>query len=113
MASCPVIIVSYGGREGAFSIGVKPEIELNDVEIDKASENLWKAIRNSFNLPPETRLTIYEAESNRLLTKEALRDPSYIPHFPKYWYLTVDRSHKHTTTSYNDQFLSGEDNVSS
>lgn len=99
MASSPVIVINYGGRDGSFDIGVKPSLELRDDDIDQAADNLWDSIRRLFQFNNETRFAVHEAESNRILTKETFRDPSCIPFFPKYWYITVDNGYHHHTTS--------------
>lgn len=116
-SSSLVIIVSYEGREGSFRINVGPSLELADEEIERASEELWESIRASFRLSPETRIALHEAETGRIMSKETLRDPSCIPSFPKYWYLTVDNGYtRSATTNKNNSLitaLSGEEeNVS-
>lgn len=116
-SSSLVIIVSYEGREGSFRINVGPSLELADEEIERASEELWESIRASFRLSPETRIALHEAETGRIMSKETLRDPSCIPSFPKYWYLTVDNGYtRPATTNKNNSLttaLSGEEeNVS-
>lgn len=112
MAFYPTIVVSYAGREETFVTGVRPGVELRDEQIDRAAEDLWKSIRQNFQLSTAIRLTLHEAESGRIFTKETLRDPSFIPHFPKYWYLTVENGYSSGSSTFTDQFLSEEDNVS-
>lgn len=93
MTASPVIIVSYEGREGPFRINVGPSLELSDDAIERASEELWDSIRASFRLSSGSRFALHEAESGRIMSKETLRDPSCMPSFPKYWYLTVDNGY--------------------
>ena len=115
MAATPTIIVSYAGREERLEIGVKPSVELGDDEVEKAAEELWNKLRQVFQLTVDSRLTLHETETEtgRILSKETFRDPSHIPIFPKYWYLTVDNGYNTASlANLNFQSLSGEDPVS-
>lgn len=86
------ITVSYNGRERRIPLVVQPSLELSDFEVDQAELELCGIVRLAFNVPAEVEFSLREAESNRTLTKESFRDPSYLQAFPKYWYLTVEKS---------------------
>ena len=88
----PKITVSYNGREKRIPLVVQPSLELNDCEVDQAELELCGIVRHVFSIPAEADFTLHEAETSRILTKESFRDPSYIRIFPKYWYLTVEKT---------------------
>lgn len=86
------ITVSYNGRERRIPLVVQPSLELSDFQVDQAELELCGIVRLAFNVPTEVEFSLREAETNRTLTKESFRDPSYLQAFPKYWYLTVEKS---------------------
>lgn len=86
------ITVSYNGREKRIPLVVQPSLELSDFQVDQAELELCGIVRLVFNVPAEVEFSLHEAETNRTLTKESFRDPSYIQAFPKYWYLTVEKN---------------------
>lgn len=86
------ITVSYSGREKRIPLVAQPSIELSDFEVDQAELELCGIVRHIFNIPAEAGFCLYEAETDRALTKESFRDPSYITAFPKFWYLTVEKT---------------------
>lgn len=86
----PVIVVTYGGREERLALSVRPCLELSDVEADQAADHVWKTLKEMFSLSSGTEVTLHETESGRTMSKESFRDPAYLLHFPKFWYLTVE-----------------------
>lgn len=86
------ITVTYNGREKRIPLVVQPSLELSDFQVDQAELELCGIVRHAFNVPAEVEFGLHEAETNRTLTKESFRDPSYIQAFPKYWYLTVEKN---------------------
>ena len=86
------ITVSYAGREKRIPLVVEPSLELTDFEVDEAELKLCGIVRHLFSVPAEAAFSLHEAESDRVLTKESFRDPSYIQSFPRHWYLTVEKT---------------------
>lgn len=86
------ITVSYNGREKRIPLVVQPSIELSDFEVDQAELELCGIVRHIFNIAAEAGFSLHEAETDRTLTKESFRDPTYVTAFPKFWYLTVDKT---------------------
>lgn len=91
MSTIPEIVVSYGNRGDStcVGIGVVPSLELRDEQVEEATNNLYNFLRSAFHLPCESRLTLHETESGRILSNETFRDPSFVSNFPRYWYLTA------------------------
>ncbi len=87
----PEIVVSYGGGGDStcVDIGIVPSLELQDEEVEEATSNLYEFLRSAFHLPCESKLTLHETESGRILSNETFRDPSFVSNFPRYWYLTA------------------------
>ena len=86
------ILVSYEGKEQTIPLVVRPSLELSDGQIDRADSELKKLLRQTFQLPPESRCFLYEALSRRSLSAESFRDPSNLPVFPQRWLLSVEPS---------------------
>ena len=112
MTSTPEIIVSYGDRgdRTCVSIGLVPGVELRDEEVDEATVQLLASVRSAFHIPIESRLTLHETETGRILSNETFRDPTFIPNFPRYWYLTVENGFTSLSTMFHS--LSEDDTVS-
>lgn len=103
MTSTPEIIVSYGDRgdRTCVSIGLVPGVELRDEEVDEATVQLLASVRSAFHIPIESRLTLHETETGRILSNETFRDPTFIPNFPRYWYLTVENGFTSLSTMFH------------
>ncbi len=84
------VTVSYGGRERRIPLAVKPGLELSDEQVEFAESDLTKIVRHVFRVAPEFRVDLHETEGGRIMTKESFRDPSYLPDFPRHWYLSTE-----------------------
>lgn len=95
MSRVPEIVVSYGdsGETTRVDIGLVPRLELRDEQVDDATSKLYSFLKSAFHLPSESRLTLYETETGRILSKETFRDPSFVSNFPRYWYLTASNGY--------------------
>ena len=88
---CVKITVSYNGREKRVPLVIQPSLELSDFQVDEAELELFRIVQHVFNVPAEAAFFLHEAETNRIMTKESFRDPSYLLEFPRHWYLTVEK----------------------
>ena len=115
MANLLEVTVSYDDKAETFYVRLRPALELTDREVSLAYEHLWQDVRRFFHLPVDARATLYEAETNRILSKETFRDPCCIPIFPKYWFMRVENGYTnpHPTASFLDfSGPTGDDPVS-
>ena len=119
MANLLDVTVSYDEKAETFSVRLRPALELTDREVSQAYEQLWQDVRRFFRLPVDARATLYEAETNRILSRETFRDPCCIPAFPKYWFMRVENGYTNphpaiSDTSFLESFSgpSGDDPVS-
>lgn len=87
MSALLEVTVSYDNKDETFYVGTRPSLELSDLQVDQAYDHLWQDVRRFFHLPMDSRATLYEAETNRILSKETFRDPTCIKKFPKYWFV--------------------------
>lgn len=85
------ITVSYNGREKRIPLVIQPSLELSDFQVDEAELELFRIVQHVFNVPAEAAFFLHEAETDRIMTKESFRDPSYLQEFPRHWYLTVEK----------------------
>ena len=85
------ITVGYNGRERRIPLVVQPSLELSDFQVDQAELELCGIVRHVFSVPAEAGFSLHEAETDRILTKESFRDPSYLQTFPTHWYMTLEK----------------------
>lgn len=86
------ISVTYEGTEQSIPLVVRPSLELSDEQVGRADSELRRQLRQTFQLPPDSRCFLYEAVSRRSLSAESFRDPNNLPVFPHRWVLTVEPS---------------------
>lgn len=84
------VTVSFGGRERRIPLAVRPALELSDEQVEFAEADLMAIVRHVFRVPSECTVDLHETEGGRIMTRESFRDPSYLPSFPRHWYLTTE-----------------------
>ena len=84
------VTISYGGKEKRIPLAVRPALELSDEQVAFAETDFMAIVRRVFQVPPDNRAELYETEGGRIMTRESFRDPSYLPNFPRHWYLTTE-----------------------
>ena len=93
------IKVSFNHQEQVLPLTIRPSLELTDLKVDAAEDELDQALRRAFDIQEDDTFYLHEAESGRILTKETFRDPGYCSSFPTHWYLVVERREKDKTGS--------------
>ncbi|KAL5497395.1 hypothetical protein EMCRGX_G013860 [Ephydatia muelleri] len=97
------------GTEQSIPLVVRPSLELSDEQVGRADSELRRQLRQTFQLPPDSRCFLYEAVSRRSLSAESFRDPNNLPVFPHRWVLTVEPSFQAPLKYGQQPLLDGND----
>jgi hypothetical protein len=88
----PNITVSYGGGEKRIRLCVQPSLELSDTDVEEAEKELHRLLRRLFSLEASVGFFLHEVETDRVMTMESFREPSYCVAFPPHWYMVMDHA---------------------